>query len=116
MSTFVFIDHIDGVITKTAGELLTIARRAGEVTAVLVGTPGHGAKAAAAINSFGANKIIAISESKSEIKFEELPEDDPKQRKPDIQKAKDLLGWEPNIQLERGIEKTLDYFKNVLGL
>ena len=63
-----------------------------------------------------ANKIIAISESKSEIKFEELPEDDPKQRKPDIQKAKDLLGWEPNIQLERGIERTLDYFKNVLGL
>jgi len=63
-----------------------------------------------------ANKIITISESKSEIKFEELPEDDPKQRKPDIQKAKDLLGWEPNIQLERGIEKTLDYFKNVLGL
>lgn len=63
-----------------------------------------------------ANKIITISESKSEIKFEELPEDDPKQRKPDIQKAKDLLGWEPNIQLERGIERTLDYFKNVLGL
>ena len=62
MSTFVFIDHIDGVITKTAGELLTIARRAGEVTAVLVGTPGDGAKAAAAINSFGANKIIAIED------------------------------------------------------
>ena len=60
MSTFVFIDHIDGVITKTAGELLTIARRSGDVTAVLVGTPGDGAKAAAAINSFGANKIIAI--------------------------------------------------------
>ena len=63
MSTFVFIDHIDGVITKTAGELLTIARRSGEVTAVLVGTPGDGAKAAAAINSFGANKIIAIEDS-----------------------------------------------------
>ena len=63
MSTFVFIDHLDGVITKTAGELLTIARRAGEVTAVIVGIPGDGAKAAAAINSFGANKIIAIEDS-----------------------------------------------------
>jgi len=63
MSTFVFIDHIDGVITKTAGELLTIARRSGEVTAVLVGNPGDGAKAVAAINAFGANKIIAIEDS-----------------------------------------------------
>jgi electron transfer flavoprotein alpha subunit len=63
MSTFVFIDHIDGVLTKTAGELLTIARRAGEVTAVLVGTPGDGAKAVAAINAFGANKIVAIEDS-----------------------------------------------------
>ncbi len=63
MSTFVFIDHIDGSITKTAGELLTIARRAGEVTAVIVGIPGDGAKAATAINSFGANKIIAIEDS-----------------------------------------------------
>jgi electron transfer flavoprotein alpha subunit len=63
MSTFVFIDHIDGVITKTAGELLTIARRSGEVTAVLVGNPGVGAKAVAAINSCGANKIIAIEDS-----------------------------------------------------
>jgi len=63
MSTFVFIDHIDGVITKTAGELLTIARRSGEVTAVLVGNPGDGAKAVAAINSCGANKIIAIEDS-----------------------------------------------------
>jgi len=63
MSTFVFIDHIDGVITKTAGELLTIARRSGEVTAVLVGNPGDGAKAVAAINACGANKIISIEDS-----------------------------------------------------
>lgn len=63
MSTFVSIDHVDGVISKTAGELLTIGRRVGEVTALVVGNPGIGAKAASAINAFGANKIISIEDS-----------------------------------------------------
>ncbi len=63
-----------------------------------------------------ANKVIAISSSKSKIKFEVLPEDDPKQRKPDIQKAKTLLDWQPSVELDIGIEKTMSYFKKVLGL
>ena len=63
-----------------------------------------------------AKKVIAISGSKSKIKFEVLPEDDPKQRKPDIQKAQELLGWQPSIELDKGIEKTTGYFKKVLGL
>jgi len=63
-----------------------------------------------------ANKVIAISGSKSKIEFEVLPEDDPKQRKPDIHKAQELLGWQPSIELDRGIEKTTSYFRKVLGL
>ena len=63
-----------------------------------------------------ANKVIAIFGSKSKIEFEVLPEDDPKQRKPDIQKARELLGWQPSIELDKGIEKTTSYFRKVLGL
>jgi UDP-glucuronate decarboxylase len=63
-----------------------------------------------------ANKVIAISGSKSKIEFEVLPEDDPKQRKPDIHQAQELLGWQPSIELDRGIEKTTSYFRKVLGL
>jgi UDP-glucuronate decarboxylase len=63
-----------------------------------------------------ANKVIAISGSKSKIVFEALPEDDPRQRKPDIQKAKTLLDWKPIVELDTGIEKTISYFKKVLGL
>jgi UDP-glucuronate decarboxylase len=63
-----------------------------------------------------ANKVIAISGSKSKIEFEVLPEDDPKQRKPDIQKAQELLGWQPSVELDKGIEKTTSYFRKVLGL
>jgi dTDP-glucose 4,6-dehydratase len=63
-----------------------------------------------------ANKVIAISGSKSKIEFEALPEDDPRQRKPDIQKAKTLLDWKPIVELDTGIEKTISYFKKVLGL
>ena len=63
-----------------------------------------------------ASKVIAISGSKSKIEFEALPEDDPKQRKPDIQKAGQLLGWQPSIELDKGIEKTTSYFRKVLDL
>ena len=42
--------------------------------------------------------------------YEPLPEDDPKQRRPDISRAKKLLGWEPKVKLEDGLRKTIDYF------
>jgi dTDP-glucose 4,6-dehydratase len=58
-----------------------------------------------------AENIIKITGSKSKIVQEPLPEDDPKIRKPDISKAKDLLGWEPKIGFEQGIKQTLDYVK-----
>jgi UDP-glucuronate decarboxylase len=57
-----------------------------------------------------ANQIITASASKSEISFCDLPSDDPKQRKPDISKARTILGWEPKVQLQQGLEKTIHYF------
>jgi UDP-glucuronate decarboxylase len=57
-----------------------------------------------------ANKIISATSSKSTITFGDLPADDPKQRKPDITMAQRVLGWEPEVQLDLGIEKTVHYF------
>jgi UDP-glucuronate decarboxylase len=61
-----------------------------------------------------ANKVIDISGSSSMLIFEDLPQDDPKQRCPDISQAKNLLGWEPNVFLEEGIERTIEYFRSNL--
>ena len=58
-----------------------------------------------------ARKIIEISGSRSRIVYKPLPEDDPKVRKPDITRARTLLGWEPKVPLEEGLVKTLEYFK-----
>ena len=58
-----------------------------------------------------AKLVLDVTGSKSKIVSEPLPQDDPKQRKPDITKARTLLGWEPKIQLREGLEKSLEYFK-----
>jgi dTDP-glucose 4,6-dehydratase len=58
-----------------------------------------------------ARTIIQISGSKSQIVYRPLPEDDPKVRRPDITRARTLLGWEPTVPLDQGLVKTLDYFK-----
>ena len=58
-----------------------------------------------------AKEVLALVGSKSELTFMPLPQDDPKQRKPDITKAKSLLGWEPKVPLREGLAKSLDYFK-----
>jgi dTDP-glucose 4,6-dehydratase len=58
-----------------------------------------------------AREIIRVTGSKSKIVFRPLPQDDPKQRRPDISRAKDLLGWEPKVPLAEGIVKTIDYFR-----
>ena len=59
-----------------------------------------------------AQTVIKMTGSKSKIIQQPLPMDDPKQRQPDISKARKLLDWEPRIELEEGIEKTIDYFKS----
>ncbi len=61
-----------------------------------------------------AHKVLAATGSKSRIRYEPLPQDDPKQRCPDISKAKRLLGWEPKIDLETGLGKSLQYFREAL--
>jgi UDP-glucuronate decarboxylase len=61
-----------------------------------------------------ANKIISLTGSTSQIIKKELPLDDPKQRQPDISKARQVLGWEPDVTLDEGLIKTIDYFKNTL--
>lgn len=61
-----------------------------------------------------AEKVLELTGSKSKIIFKNLPSDDPKQRRPDITLAKERLGWEPKIQLEEGLIKTIEYFDKVL--
>ena len=58
-----------------------------------------------------AEKIIAMTGSSSKIVFKSLPNDDPKQRQPDITQAKKKLGWEPTIELEDGLSRMIEYFK-----
>ena len=60
-----------------------------------------------------AEKIKRMTGSSSGIVHVELPEDDPTQRRPDIGKAKKLLGWEPNVSVDEGLEKTIAYYKSL---
>jgi dTDP-glucose 4,6-dehydratase len=62
-----------------------------------------------------AQVVLKITGSKSRIRHEPLPQDDPRQRCPDITKARQLLGWEPKIDLETGLRLSLDYFKNAVA-
>jgi len=61
-----------------------------------------------------AEEVIALTGSKSKIVYEPLPQDDPKQRQPDITKAKELLGWEPKVDRKEGLKRTLEYFKRYI--
>lgn len=62
-----------------------------------------------------ANEIIALSGATSKITFKPLPQDDPKQRQPDISRAQHVLGWEPKVDRERGLALTYEYFKKQLA-
>ena len=62
-----------------------------------------------------AHTIVRLAGSKSKIEHRELPEDDPKQRRPDISHARELIGWEPEVRLEDGLGRTLEYFRSVLA-
>ena len=61
-----------------------------------------------------AEKIIELTRSKSRIIFKQLPEDDPKQRKPDISIAKEKIKWEPKISLINGLKQTINYFEKII--
>ena len=62
-----------------------------------------------------AEEIKRLVGSSSPIEFRELPEDDPKVRRPDITKARQLLGWEPRVPLAEGLQRTIDYFRGVVA-
>src|SRR5579864_2773412 len=62
-----------------------------------------------------AQVVLKITGSKSRIRHEPLPQDDPRQRRPDITKSRRLLGWEPKIDLETGLRLSLDYFKDAVA-
>src|SRR5881296_3598461 len=61
-----------------------------------------------------AEEIIRITGARSTIEYKPLPVDDPKVRQPDIARAEKVLGWEPKVQFEKGIKKTIEYFRNEL--
>lgn len=61
-----------------------------------------------------AHKITQMIDTSSQIVFEDKPADDPDRRKPDITKAKQLLNWEPKVPLEEGLQKTIEYFKQII--
>jgi dTDP-glucose 4,6-dehydratase len=76
-----------------------------EVLPVNIGNPAE-----MTIKEF-AEKVVALTGSRSRITYHPLPEDDPKQRRPDISKAKRILGWEPVVPLDKGLATTLESFR-----
>lgn len=62
-----------------------------------------------------AELVLKVTESQSEIVYKPLPEDDPVQRQPDIALAKQELNWEPQVELREGLEKTIDYFRQIVA-
>jgi dTDP-glucose 4,6-dehydratase len=75
---------------------------------VNIGNPGE-----ITINQF-AEEILALTGSKSKVIYKPLPQDDPKQRQPDITRAQEILGWSPKVDRSEGLKLTLDYFKTVV--
>jgi UDP-glucuronate decarboxylase len=62
-----------------------------------------------------AQKVIQLTGSSSKLRFLPLPQDDPKQRRPDIGLAKEQLGWAPSVALDAGLARTIDYFRSITG-
>ena len=60
-----------------------------------------------------AEKIISMTNSKSSLAFVPIQQDDPKRRRPDITRARELLKWEPKINLDEGLKKTIEYFVRI---
>jgi dTDP-glucose 4,6-dehydratase len=60
-----------------------------------------------------AEEVIALTGTKQKIVYRPLPEDDPKQRRPDITRAKAILGWEPRVERKEGLKITYEYFKSL---
>jgi UDP-glucuronate decarboxylase len=59
--------------------------------------------------------IIGLTKSRSQIAFHPLPSDDPRRRRPDITLARERLGWEPKVNIEDGLKKTIQYFREIIS-
>jgi dTDP-glucose 4,6-dehydratase len=93
-------DLIEGILRLSESD---------EHTPVNIGNPGEFTMIECA------HEVLAVTGSKSEIVFKPLPQDDPARRRPDITKAKALLGWEPKVPLREGLQKSLEYFRSCLA-
>ena len=94
-------DLIDGILKLLLSD---------EAMPVNIGNPEE-----VSLESF-AQEVIALTGSRSRIVRQPLPEDDPKVRKPDITRARTILGWEPKVPRAEGLKRTLEYFRKELGL
>src|SRR5580658_7968582 len=92
-------DLIDGILRLS---------ESAEHTPVNIGNPGEWTILECA------KEVLAVTGSKAEIIFHPLPQDDPSRRRPDITRARQLLGWEPKIKLREGLERSLEYFKECI--
>jgi len=102
--SFCYVDDlIDGMMTYMAID--TDAEQPGPIN---LGNPGEFTMMELA------EKVIKLTGSKSQILQLPLPQDDPKQRRPDIGMAKSVLKWEPKINLDEGLQKTIDYFRKIV--
>ena len=97
--------YVDDLIDAMVGMMDSSADFTGPVN---IGNPGEFTMLELA------EKVIALTRSRSKLVFHPLPQDDPKQRQPDIALATQRLGWTPKIGLEEGLSKTIDYFRGVL--
>jgi UDP-glucuronate decarboxylase len=96
--------YVDDLVTAMIRMMSTASEFAGPVN---IGNPGEFTMLELA------KKIIELTGSRSSLVYQSLPSDDPRQRKPDITLAREKLGWEPKVQLEEGLVKTIKYFKTL---
>jgi UDP-glucuronate decarboxylase len=99
--SFCYVDDLVEAILRTMDQTQTVGP-------INIGNPGEFTMLQLA------QKVLALTGSKSRIVHHPLPSDDPRQRKPDIALARDLLQWEPTIVLDEGLKKTIAYFESVL--
>jgi UDP-glucuronate decarboxylase len=98
--------YVDDLIEGFVRLMATPAEVTGPIN---LGNPGEFTIAELAM------QVIKLTNSRSEIVNRPLPEDDPKQRRPDISKAKSVLNWEPGINLEEGLKRTIGYFDGLIA-